>query len=117
MNKDNPYSKLISFMREEGAVNNPPSILLAEVSSAFPDVTITIGKLQLDRDNLYFADHLVPDYKREVEIESESISVPELTDVKGDMTFKDSLEVGDIVAVLPTADKQQYIVLARVVRA
>lgn len=107
MNKENPFSKIIEAMREEGAVNNPPSITLATVASTNP-INIFIGKLPLDGDNLYFADYLHEGYKRNVTLNG---------GVESELEYKDSLTVGDVLAVMPTADRQQYIVLARVVRA
>ena len=49
--------------------------------------TLKLGDLQITKENLLFADYLLTN----------------------------GLKVGDIVAVMPTADRQMYIVLCRVV--
>lgn len=60
---DNPYSGIISIMREQGAKNNPPSIMLGKVVNINP-LLVQVGDIQLDKDNLYVADYLMPNYKR-----------------------------------------------------
>lgn len=99
--RDNPFNQLIQFMREEGGYYNPPSILLAEVVNPSP-LVIKIGDdLQIDRDNLRVADYLLANYTRQTSA--------------GTITFTDTLQVGDTLAVIPTEDRQTFIVLCKVV--
>lgn len=90
---DNPYSKLIGIMRKQGTAFNPSSVMLAElVSLNFSQVpyklVIKSGDLEIDEDNILLDSELFDPTK---------------------------LAAGDTVAVLPTADNQTYIVLAKVV--
>ncbi len=62
-NLDNPYSGIINIMREQGAKNNAPNLMLGKVVSTSP-LLIQVGDIQLDKDNLYVADYLMPNYKR-----------------------------------------------------
>lgn len=128
--KENPYSKLIEQMQKQGSISNPPSMQIGEVISSNP-LTIRIGDLQIDKDNILIADYL-KEYKRKIKI-PEVVATGETNDVSvGDhgthkhnvtkvgineveITFLDTLKQGDKLAILPTSDRQTYIVLARVV--
>lgn len=63
-NLDNPYAGIVNLMREQGGKNNSPDIMLGEVLTPFPELTIKTGDVQLDKDNLLMADYLMPGYKR-----------------------------------------------------
>ena len=139
----NPYSSLIEHMRTQGGKNNTPYVQIGLVVSADP-LTVKLGDLQISRDNLLVADHLLPDYARKYELSgniqfsesgdlgsTDSASVgdhgshshgitslnidTDNTTQSGDLTFKDGLKANDIVALIPTLDEQTYIVLAKVV--
>lgn len=69
-NLDNPYSSLIEIFRQEGAKYNSPDLMLGEVLTEMPNLTIKVGGVQLDKDNLYIADYLLEGYKREFKTES-----------------------------------------------
>jgi hypothetical protein len=129
--KDNPYSKLIEQMKKQGATSNPPSVQIGEVISPNP-LTIRIGDLQIDKDNILIADYLLKDYKRKIKIpevvatgETNNVSVGDhgthkhSVDKIGinevEIIFLDAFKQGDKLAVLSTEDKQTYIILARVV--
>ncbi len=129
--KDNPYSKIIEQMKKQGASSNPPSIEIGEVISPNP-LTIKIGDLQVDKDNILIADYLLKEYKRKIKVpkvtatgETNSASVGDHGTHKHDvvkvgineveLTFLDTLKQGDRLAVWPTEDKQTYIIVARVV--
>jgi hypothetical protein len=129
--KDNPYSKLIEQMKKQGATSNPPSVQIGEVISPNP-LTIRIGDLQIDKDNILMADYLLKEYKRKVKIpeatatgETNNVSVGDhgthkhSVDKIGinevEIIFLDTFKQGDKLAVLSTEDKQTYIILARVV--
>ena len=108
--KENPFNQLIGLMREEGKAYNPPSILLAEVISPSP-LVIKVGDLQIDKDNLKVADYLLLDYKRQYQSSSDDITYGTTNYIK----FKNTVSKGDILAVMPTADRQTFVILARVV--
>lgn len=128
--KENPYSKMIELMQRQGSIVNPPSIQVAEVISTPPNLVIKLGDLQVDKDNILIADYLLPGYKRKASQKSAGniIShddgdpreyspytvIEELTH-SGSIEFTDTLQTGDMVVVMPTEDKQTYIILARVV--
>ena len=129
--KDNPYSKIIEQMKKQGATSNPPTIAIGEVISSNP-LTVKIGDLQIDKDNILITDYLLKDYKRKIKIpeatatgETNNVSVGDHGTHKHsvdniginevEITFLDTLKAGDRLAILPTSDKQNYIILARVV--
>ena len=64
---DNAYSGIINIMREQGTKYNAPALMLGEVISSEP-ILIKAGDIQLDKDNLYIADYLMPDYSREASL-------------------------------------------------
>lgn len=66
MNIGNPYSYLVSTIRKQGAVYNSPSVQLGKVVSVSP-LAVTIGELQLTKDNLLLADYLKEGYSRDME--------------------------------------------------
>ena len=68
MNIGNPYSFLVSTIRNQGAINNPQGIQLGKVISASP-LTVSIGDLQLTASNLLLADYLKEGYTRIMYIE------------------------------------------------
>ena len=127
----NPYSALINHMREQGGKNNTPYVQIGLVVSADP-LTIKLGDLQIGKENLLVADHLLPDYARKISIPitdgsgvmssvpvgdhgSHTHTISELGIADGGITFTDGLKADDIVALIPTLDEQTYIVLARIV--
>ena len=129
--KDNPYSKIIEQMKKQGASSNPPAIEIGKVISPNP-LTIRIGDLQIDKDNILIADYLLKEYKRKIKIpevtatgETNNVSVGDHGTHKHnvikvgvnevEITFLDTLKQGDKLAILPTSDRQTYIILARVV--
>lgn len=129
--KENPYSKMVELMKKQGATSNPPSVQIGEVISPNP-LTIRIGDLQIDKDNILIADYLLKDYKRKIKIpevvatgETNNVSVGDHGTHKHsvekiginevEITFLDTFKQGDKLAALSTEDKQTYIILARVV--
>jgi len=108
-------------MREQGAKYNTPYVQIGVVISADP-LTIKLGDLQIDKDNLLVTDYLLPNYTRKITISntpaSGSTTMGTITNIgipDGDIVFTDGLKGNDIVALIPTIDEQTYIVLARVV--
>lgn len=124
-----PYIGLLSAMQRQGASTNPPGIKLAEVVAPPPNIVIKMGDLQVDKDNIYIADYLLPGYRRTANQQSEGgiithdggdptyspYTVLESLTHSGTITLTDTLKPGDIVAAVPTEDGQTYIILAKVV--
>lgn len=122
MRPKNPYSQLVKIMQDHGAKHNPPSIELATVISQSP-LAVLAGELQLGKDNLLVADYLLSGYSRAITLPNttaggattagtiSSINIP-----SGSLSFTDSLNAGDTLAVVQV-DDSTYIILARVVSA
>ncbi|RXI70496.1 DUF2577 family protein [Clostridium tetani] len=100
---DNPYLTILDVMKKEGQ-NEKPSISLGKVVNP---TTIQVNDLQITKENLYFADYLLEGYKRKVTVNGTSNTY----------ITKDTLQQGDIVAVVPIHDMQTYIILAKVAKA
>lgn len=128
-------SRLLSIMREQGEKNNPPYISLGVITSVEPFL-VQIGNLTLDKDDLYApSDLLENSISADVKLTgalSGSTGVASCNDsnqtnhshtlgstsFKGDGEFvvKSQFEVGDILALLPLQNKQQYIIINKVVK-
>lgn len=128
----NPYTTIIEIMREQGAAKNPPAIMLAKVLSSAPNLTIKVGDLQIGKENLLVADHLLSAYTRAFSIEASQVtcstsntevgdhgshkhSITSMEVLQGSIKTIDTINMGDILAVMPTYDEQTFIILARVV--
>lgn len=142
---DNPYSSLIELFREQGAKYNAPDLMIGEILTVEP-LTIKVGSIQLDKDNLYIADYLLKDYEREyiseskINIEDGSItgktsstSISEhgshshnlnsinitsgITRDEGKIKTKSScFKEGDMVAIQQLSNSNQFIVYCKLVR-
>lgn len=142
---DNPYSSLIELFREQGAKYNAPDLMIGEILTVEP-LTIKVGGIQLDKDNLYIADYLLKDYEREyiseskINIEDGSItgktsstSISEhgshshnlnsinitsgITRDEGKIKTKSScFKKGDLVAIQQLSNSNQFIVYCKLVR-
>lgn len=130
--KDNPYSKMIEIMKRQSANSNPPSIQIGEVIEPPPNLIIKVNDLQIDKDNILIADYLLKDYMREVRTDTMA-NTPSKQYVTGTTTVsgthdhniknltlhntkvytEDTLEKGDLLAVMPVYDRQLYIILTR----
>lgn len=115
----NGYERIIKMMREQGAVNNPASLQLGEMTSA---KTCKIGDLKLDADDLLIAEHLT-DYEIEIDIESEgdleapTTTVSQHAHAVKSMTSKNTKikvhgapKKGDLVLVYRLSDEQYAII-------
>lgn len=107
--KENPYSKFLDMVKP-GSVSGG-NVVIGEVISSDP-LTISIGELQIDGDNILISDHLLTGYQRSY---SSDRVIPNGSST-GNITYTDGLDIGDRLAIIPTADKQLYIVTARVRR-
>lgn len=102
----NELSKvLFQEMRSKGALDNPSSLQLGEVISINP-LIIKIGELQLDKDNLLIAEHLLT-HKRKFRYNT--------NDEFKEFEFKSVLDVGSTVVCYPILKGQKYLVLEKVV--
>jgi hypothetical protein len=86
MNFD-PYNKLIEIMREEGAVNNPLPFIIGTVMVSYPDIAIKVDTTQLDKDDFLISENII-----------------------------NTLQQGDKVLMLISADQQEIVVVSKVVR-
>jgi hypothetical protein len=99
-------------MREEGAKLNPPSIIIGEVISPQPTLVIKADGIQLDKEDVLVADYLLKDFTRQIQTTALD---PELWSNTSQIKFVESLNAGDKLAIMPTIDKQTYIVICKVV--
>lgn len=124
MNK-NPFEEIIETMRNEGKAYNPPSILIGKVISTPPNLHVQVAGVMLDKDNLLIADYLLPDYTRKANlavtnagvtntVSSHSHSI-NLSFENKDIIFTDTFSEGDLLAIMPTQDRQTFIILCKVV--
>lgn len=111
-------------MSRAGGKNNPPSLEIAVVIQEPPNLVIKIRELEIDNDNLLVADYLLENHSRRMAFQDGSPTGATLVSgdhshgfasigIDTDIYMKCSLKKGDLVAVLPTADKQLFIILAR----
>lgn len=56
---NNPYSDLLGIMAQQGAVNNPPGLLLGTVKSINP-LVIAVNGVELNESFIKVAEHLKP---------------------------------------------------------
>lgn len=97
--------KLLKLMEERGAKKNPPSICIGNVASINP-LIIQVGDLPLYKDDVLVSTDLLEGYKRQLECNG-TTNVYET---------KDGFNKGDILAMFATADRQTYVVIAKVSR-
>lgn len=105
--KENPYSKFLELTKQKNDTRS--AVLIGEVISPTP-LTVSIGDLQIDGDDILIADYLLIEHERSY---STDRSDPVWSDV-GKMRYEDGLVAGDRLAILPTANGQLYIIVARV---
>lgn len=90
------------------------SVEVGKVISPLPNIQISLGgegKIILTKENLLFASQVLNEYKREFNVQYESGGT-----AKGNITFIDTLKGGDEVILIPTANKQNYYLMDKVVR-
>lgn len=121
MNKTDSYSQLINLFRDEGSAYNPPSIRLGEIISKSP-LLIKVDELQLTKDEILI-NHTLLDHEYEFSIPSTSASgsctngsISSISIPNGKINIKNILKIGDLVSIQPTADKEIWIILNKVVR-
>lgn len=102
----NGYERIINIMREQGAVKNPASLQLGEMTSA---KTCKIGDLKLDADDLLIAEHLT-EYEKKIDIEDKGTLTAPTTTIK----IHGKLKKGDLVLVYRLSD-EQYVIIEKLV--
>ncbi|MDU7537762.1 MAG: DUF2577 family protein [Peptostreptococcaceae bacterium] len=136
---NNPYTGLLNIMQEQGKKYNTPSVCIGKVVKVQP-LQIKTGELLLDQDDLLVSDLLTESYKRSAHIVSSGeltsstqatsggtgdasfathnhkISASYNLSGTADIVFEDSLKKGDLLALMPTENRQTYIVLCKVVK-
>jgi hypothetical protein len=110
--QENPLKMIIEVMRKEGSKFNPPSVLLGEVLNPPPELIVKVNGIQIDKDNILVSDYLLNGYLRQYQTSGLS---PELWSSTAQIKFIDTLKVGDTLAILPTMDRQKFIIISKVV--
>lgn len=82
-------SWLVQFIREQGAKDRPPTMLLGQVKSAPPSLIVQTQGMELDHEDLL---------------------------ITAELKLKDALLQGDTVALMPLAQGQQFLVISKVVK-
>lgn len=89
----NAYEQIIKTMRQQGSINNPATMQIAEMESA---ETCTVGELTLEKDDVLVAEHLKTGYMKD-----------------NDTKIK-PLKKGDVVLVQRISE-EMYIIIERLV--
>ena len=139
MTINNPYTGLLNIMQEQGKKYNTPLVCIGKIVKVQP-LQIKTGELLLEQDDLFISDLLTSTYKRSAHIVSSGEltsstqatsggtgqasfathdhKISALYNLSGtaDIVFEDSLKKGDLLALMPTENRQTYIVLCKVVK-
>lgn len=102
----NGYERIINMMREQGAVKNPASLQLGEMTSA---TSCKVGDLKLDADDLLIPEHLT-DYEIKIDIENKGTLTAPTTTKNTKIKVHGALKKGDIVLVYRLSDEQYAII-------
>lgn len=103
MNIGNPYSFLVSTIRNQGSMNSSEGIQLGKVISTSP-LTVSIGDLQLISNNLLLADYLKEGYERTIS----------LNGIENSYSFKGDIAVNDTLALMKI-NSSTFLILCKVV--
>lgn len=136
---NNPYTGLLNIIQEQGKKYNTPSVCIGKIVKVQP-LQIKTGELLFEQDDLFISDLLTSTYKRSAHIVSSGeltsstqatsggtgqasfgthnhkISASYNLNGTADIVFEDSLKKGDLLALMPTENRQTYIVLCKVVK-
>ncbi len=125
MAQNDPMTEILGVMREVGAKDNPPTMLVGEVIAPPPAIQIRINDIVLDRKDVWISEYLLAGYRREARGHIKSGTQPAScctshahgidNDYTDDVVYTDTLKPGDKVSVMPMSGSQQYIVLDKVV--
>ncbi|WP_249332922.1 DUF2577 family protein [Zhenhengia yiwuensis] len=89
---NNPYTGLLNIMQEQGKKYNPPAVCIGKVIQPQP-LQIKTGEMVLYQEDILISSVLVDLNNRPI-----------------------NLERGDLLALMPTENRQYYIVLCKVVK-
>lgn len=136
---NNPYTGLLSIIHEQGKKYTIPAVCIGKVVNVHP-LQIKTGELILEQDDLLVSDFLASGYKRSTAIVSSGeltsstqatsggtgdgsfaihnhkISASYNLSGTADIVFNTDLKRGDSLALMPTGNRQTYIVLCKVVK-
>ena len=115
--QDNPYNTLIEMM--QGGKVEPAIFMLGEVVSLSPfrvKIETPSGSLELDSDDLLINDFLNGGQERKYNLSDVTLAGTSSTGSATLTTSGGYLKKGDKVALLPSEDKQLYILLCKVVK-
>ena len=124
---DKYYADLVKIIREQGAKNNPTTLLLGVMQS---EKSVKIGDLLVEKNDIYIASELIAGYQQKITtpyIKSVEVSIANgnatvSTQTEENLELKSGLKKGDIVAVMKLDNidpdhMDTYVILAKVVRA
>lgn len=122
MKKQDPFAELVKAMRSEGAKFNPPSLRVGVVTSVNP-LLVKLEELQLTKEDILIDASLI-EHNEEFSLDSTpargSVStggnLSNLSIEKGSLKIKTRLKKDDLLVLIPTQDKQIWIILSKVVR-
>ncbi len=107
MKKENPYSSILNTMREQGSMDNPPSLQFGVVKSINP-LQIAYGDLPLNPCNLKIARHLK---ERIEEIEASTNTVDEHSHSINSIKHKFQLNINDTVLLYEIIKSKLYVIV------
>ena len=145
MKKQDPKNRILKIMENRGKMSNPQTIGIALVTSAPPNLKVQYKNIELDKDNIWINESLLDTYIREFQTEKSKMNLQGETALalagvtgqatenptghkhpiqfqsqdytaEGKIKFIDTLKKGDKLAILPTEDNQDFIILSKVVR-
>lgn len=107
--------------------------IVGKVINAFPNIKISIldGNIILNKDQLYCCDHVLAGYTRQFQGQSEgtiitktppspvtydTYTVMESLDHTGQISFTDTLVVGDLVLLVHTEDEQTWFIIDKITK-
>lgn len=117
--KMNSTERLISIMRQQGTVQNPPRLVLGEMLS---ENTCRVAGYKLDKDDLLVAEHLKPrdltisaTMKTTIDAPAQEFSVTaDVGITKQTVSIKNKLKKGDEV-LLYRISEDKYVIIEKVV--
>lgn len=119
------YEKIIKIMRNQGAVKNPVSLQLAEMTDA---TSCDVGELHLEAEDLLISQHLT-DYEIKIDIEDKGElnsatttvaqhkhDIATFTSIETKIKVHGKLKKGDLVLVQRLSD-EKYVIIEKLLEA
>ena len=107
MKKENPYESILNTMREQGALNNPPTLQIGVVKSINP-LQIAYGDLPLNPDNLKISRSLK---ERIEDVEITTDIVNEHSHSINSVKHKFQLNINDTVLLYEIVKNKLYVII------